>query len=168
MPNSHFPGIAAAAKIGGHPIHPMLVPFPIALLVAAFACDLVFWRTGNTFWAQAAFWSFAAAIITALAAALAGVTDFLGNDRIRALGDAWKHMLGNFLAVVLAGINLWLRYDDAAGAVLPWGLTLSTVIVLLLLYTGWKGGELVYRFRVGVRREEADAHPAVLRQGIVD
>jgi uncharacterized membrane protein len=133
----------------------MLIPFPIALLVATFACDVAFWSTANGFWADAAFWSLTAALVTALIAAGAGFMDFFGNDRIRAIPDAWHHMIGNLLAVALAGVNLWLRYaGDPAQAVLPWGLALSAVVVLLLLYTGWKGGELVYRHRVGVQPEE--------------
>lgn len=154
MTNHPLLGIATTAKIAAHPIHPMLIPFPIALLVATFVCDIIFWTTDNSFWADAAFWSLAAAIVTALIAAAAGFIDFLSNDRIRALSDAWQHMIGNLLAVVLAAINLWLRYTDAAQAIVPWGVTLSAVIVTLLLYTGWKGGELVYRYRVGVQPEE--------------
>jgi uncharacterized membrane protein len=87
-------------------------------------------------------------------AAVAGLVDFMGNQRIRALSDAWQHMLGNVVAVVLAIINFWLRYaGDAAGAVFPWGITLSAAIVVLLIYTGWKGGALAYNHRVGMQPE---------------
>jgi uncharacterized membrane protein len=155
MINRDLQGLATTAKLGGHPLHPMLIPFPMALLVATFVCDLVFWSTGDTFWARAAFWALSAAMVTALIAALAGFMDFLGNSRIRALSDAWQHMLGNLAAVVLAAVNLWLRYTgDYAQAILPWGLALSALVVLMLLYTGWKGGELVYRHRVGMQPEE--------------
>ena len=148
-------GIAATAKIGDHPIHPMLVPFPIALLIATLACDLIFASTGNAFWADAALWSLVAALVMAALAALAGLTDFLGNAQIRALTDAWHHMIGNIVAVLLALASLAIRLSQgSAEAVLPWGLILSVVVVLLLLYTGWKGGELVYRHRVGVTPEQ--------------
>ena len=149
-------GIATTAKIAAHPIHPMLVPFPIALLTATLVCDLIFWANGNGFWAQAAFWTLSGAIITALIAAVAGFADFLSNARIRALSDAWHHMLGNLFLVVLAVINWWLRYTgDVAQAILPWGLVLSVITMAGLLYTGWKGGELVYRWRVGMQPEES-------------
>jgi uncharacterized membrane protein len=165
MPEHRYPGPATTAKIGEHPVHPMLIPFPIALLVATFACDLIFWMTANRFWADAAYWSLVAAIVTALVAALAGFADFLGNSQIRAITDAWKHMLGNLFAVGLAGINLWLRHTgDVAAAVMPWGLILSAAVVALLLYTGWKGGELVYRHRIGVQPEDGTAHSAALRR----
>jgi uncharacterized membrane protein len=64
-------------------------------------------------------------------------------------------MLGNLFVVVLAVVNLWLRYTgDVAQSVIPWGLTLSVVIMAVLIYTGWKGGEPVYRWRVGMQPEE--------------
>ena len=169
MPDRDLPGIATTAKVGEHPLHPMLIPFPIALLVATLACDVVFWATENTFWADAAFWSLTAAIVTALVAAVAGLTDFFGNRQIRALSDAWQHMLGNVLAVALAVVNLWMRYaDGAAEAVFPWGITLSAVIVLMLLYTGWKGGTLVYHHRIGMQPEAPSEHasPYVTPAGI--
>ena len=99
-------------------------------------------------------WALGAGIVMAAVAALAGLTDFLGNARIRAINHAWHHMIGNVVAVVLAIVNFWIRWDQsAAGGVLPWGLVLSTVVFLLLLYTGWKGGELAYGQRVGMQPE---------------
>jgi uncharacterized membrane protein len=141
------------AHIAGHPIHPMLIPFPIAFLVATFVCDLVFWRTGNSGWSTAALYLLGAAILMAALAAVAGLMDFLGDERIRGLSAAWHHMIGNVVVVVLALINWYRRYTGGDAAVLPWGLVLSAIIVLLLLYNGWRGWEMVYRHRVGV--EEA-------------
>ena len=66
------------AHIAGHPIHPMLIPFPIAFLVATFVCDLVFWRTGNSGWSTAALYLLGAAILMAALAAVAGLMDFFG------------------------------------------------------------------------------------------
>ncbi|HEY8576185.1 MAG TPA: DUF2231 domain-containing protein [Devosia sp.] len=143
-------GLSTTAQIGGHPLHPMLIPLPIGLLVGTFACDLAFWGTGDTFWASAAFWALVGALVTAAIAAVAGFMDFFGNSKIRAIKDAWRHMVGNLVAVVLAVVSLWLRASSGAQVVLPWGLLLSTLVVVLILYTGWKGGELSYRHRVGM------------------
>lgn len=146
-----IPNPRSTAKIAGHPIHPMLVPFPIAFLVATFLCDLAFWRTGSPFWATAAMWLLAAALAMAVLTALAGLIDFLGDRSIRALSTAWLHFLGNGIAVVLALLNFVIRLRDGATAgVLPWGIWISLVVVLILLVTGWLGGELVFRHRVGV------------------
>jgi uncharacterized membrane protein len=141
----------STASIAGHPIHPMLIPFPIVFLVLALVADLVFWRSANSAWATVAMWSLGAGIVMALVAALAGFTDFFGDERIRRIGDAWQHMIGNLVAVLLAAINWYIRYryGDAAG-VFPWGIWISLATVLLLLFNGWKGWELVYRHHVAV------------------
>jgi uncharacterized membrane protein len=141
------------AAVAGHPLHPMLIPFPIAFLVSTFVCDLIFWRTGNPAWSTAALYLLGAALVMAGLAAVAGLTDFFGDERIRQMSSAWHHMIGNVIAVLLALINWYRRYADGDAAVLPWGLVLSTLVVLILLYTGWQGWGLVYKGRVGV--EEA-------------
>jgi uncharacterized membrane protein len=138
------------AKIADHPIHPMLIPFPVAFLVATLVCDLIFWRTGNAAWSTAALWLLGAALVMAAAAAIMGVIDFLGDAAIRDLSAAWHHMLGNVLAVLLSLWNWYRRYETGEAAVIPTGLLLSLVVVLILLYTGWRGWEMVYRHRVGV------------------
>jgi uncharacterized membrane protein len=63
-------------------------------------------------------------------------------------------MIGNVTAVVLALISFWIRYQyGVEQGARPWGLVLSTIIVILLVYTGWKGGDLVYRHRIGMHPE---------------
>ena len=91
----------STAKIAGHPIHPMLIPFPIAFFVATFVCDLVYWQTGNAAWANATIWLLGAGIVMAALAALAGLTDVIGEERIRGLADAWWHAGGNVIVVLI-------------------------------------------------------------------
>jgi uncharacterized membrane protein len=74
----------------------------------------------------------------------------LNDSRIRALNDVWLHAGGNILAVLIALYNWYLRYSSGESAVVPTGLILSLSVVLILLFTGWKGWNLVYRYRVGV------------------
>jgi uncharacterized membrane protein len=145
----------STANIMGHPIHPMLIPFPIAFLVATLVCDLTFWRTGNPAWATASLYLLGAALVMAALAAVAGVIDFLGDERIRNLSPAWHHMIGNVVAVVLSLWNWWRRYAaaDPGAVVVPTGLIISALVVLILLYTGWRGWEMVYRHRVAVYDE---------------
>jgi uncharacterized membrane protein len=144
----------STARFLGHPIHPMLVPFPIAFFIGAFLADLVYLRGHDPFWATAAFWLLAAGLAGAVLAALAGLTDFAGDRRIRGLTDAWMHMLGNVTVVVIEAVNLALRLGDPAAAVRSPGVYLSGAAFLLLGFTGWKGGDLVYRHRVGVPEAE--------------
>lgn len=141
------------AQIGGHPIHPMLIPFPIAFFVSAFVCDLAFWKTGNTMWATASLWLLGAGLVMAALAAVMGLIDVMGDQQIRNLNDAWLHAGGNVLAVVIELYNWYSRYAHGTSAVLPTGLVLSLIVVLILLFTGWKGWEMVYRHRVGVADE---------------
>src|SRR3954466_13632072 len=141
----------STAAIGDHPLHPMIIPFPVAFLVGAPIADLAFIGTGDGFWARAAIWLIGAGIVMALVAAVAGFTDFFTDARIRSLNDAWYHMVGNLAAVVLALINFYLRYAQGAeAAVKPWGVALSLIVVGILLFTGWKGWEMVYRHHVAV------------------
>lgn len=156
MDHEHNPH--STAKIAGHPIHPMLIPFPIALFVATLVADLVFWRSGLTGWGEATVYLLAGGLVMAALAAVAGITDFLGSHRIRHLNAAMPHLIGNAIAVLIELANLILRLRGGAGAILPWGLVLSAVVVAILLFTGWKGWEMVYRDHVGVSDETA--HPA--------
>jgi uncharacterized membrane protein len=147
----------STASIAGHPIHPMLIPFPIAFFVATFVCDVVFWQTSNTMWATAAIWLLGAGIIMAAMAALAGLTDVLGEPRIRALSDVWWHAGGNVVVVLIELYNWWIRYTAGTSAVVPEGLVLSLIVVCILVFTGWKGWDMVYRARVGVADEPGGA-----------
>ena len=145
--------IRSTAAIKGHPIHPMLVQFPIVLFLAALATDIAFAAKGWEGAAEASKWLLGAGIVGALLAALAGFTDFFGNSRIRELRDAWLHMFANLAAVVLEVLNFLLRMADerAAGSI---GLALSSVVAVILLFSGWKGGALVYRHGVGQARDQ--------------
>jgi uncharacterized membrane protein len=150
MSNPH-----STAHIAGHPIHPMLVPLPIAFFVAAFLCDLGYWQTANAAWATAAIWLLGAGLLSAAAAAVVGAIDFLGDQRIRALNDAWWHAGGNVVVVLIELYNWYARYAEGTAAVVPKGLLLSLIAVAILGFTGWKGGELVFRHRVAVADETA-------------
>jgi uncharacterized membrane protein len=137
----------STARIGGHPIHPMLIPFPIVCFILTFVCDILYTR-GQTDVAAATNWLLGIGLVMAALAALAGLTDFLGDKRIQG-ADAVKHMLANVTAVVLEVVNLVLRLKnpDFIGSS---GVYISGVVVLILLYSGWKGGDLVFRHGIGV------------------
>jgi uncharacterized membrane protein len=141
----------STAKIAGHPLHPMIVPFPIVFFVSALVTDVIFLQTGRPGFAEASMWLLGAGLVMAALAAVLGLTDFLGDRRVRALRTAWWHMSGNVIAVVLEAVNLYLRFAGGAEqAVAPAGVILSAVVTALLLFNGWMGWELVYRHRVGV------------------
>ncbi len=139
----------STARIGGHPIHPMLIPFPIVCFIGTLVTDIVFLSNHDPAWAIASRYLLGIGIVMAALAAVAGLTDFMGDTRIRHASDALKHMLANVTAVILEIVNFFLRLhsDAAIGRV---GVYLSVIVVLILLYSGWKGGDLVYRHGIGV------------------
>src|SRR3954453_1015400 len=139
----------STAKIADHPIHPMLIPFPIVCFVGAFVTDIVYKQNSDPGWATASMGLLGVGLVMAALAAVAGLTDYLGDERIRRLGDALKHMLANVTAVIIELVNLVLRLNNP-GFAQSTGVYLSGVVVLLLLYSGWKGGDLVYRHGIGV------------------
>lgn len=146
----------STAKIAGHPIHPMLIPFPITCLVGAFVTDLLFLYYGSDGFANASKWLLGFGIVTALAAATFGLIDFMGDDRIRRLNHAIQHMIANVSAVVVAIVNFAIRLGDETAQVGSLGVFLSGATVLILLFSGWRGGDLVFKHGVGV--DEAHRH----------
>ncbi len=155
MGTYHRHGVESTAAAFRHPIHPMLIPFPIASLIGALVTDFAFRASGNGFWADASFWLLLTGVVTGLIAAIPGMIDFSTIDRVRSLTSAWMHAGGNVVAVVLAIINLSLRWTDPAAGAQGWGLGLSLVTVALLGVTGWLGGELSYRHRIGAINDES-------------
>jgi uncharacterized membrane protein len=144
-------GITSTVAIAGHPLHPLLVTFPIAFLTGVFATDLGFWFTDDVFWARASVWLLGAGIVSGLIAALTGMMDFLKIDRVRKRRAGWAHMIGNVAALTLSLINWILRINNGiTEVILPTGIILSVIVATLLAITGWYGAELIYRHKVAV------------------
>lgn len=143
-------GVPSTVAIAGHPLHPLIVTFPIAFLTGVLGTDLGYWLTQDPFWARASVWLLGAGLLTGLLAAASGLMDFLKIDRVRKHSAGWIHGVGNAAAMFLSLINWVQRLGNAADAVLPLGIILSTVVATLLAVTGWYGAELIYRHKVAV------------------
>jgi len=137
----------STAVIGGHPLHVMLVPIPIACFVGTLLTDLAYWQTANMQWANMSAWLLTVGLVVSVFVVLFGAIDFFGDRRIRDLRTAWIHALGNGLALILSIFNAFIHSRDAYTSVVPEGLILSALTVLILLVTGWMGWELVYHGR---------------------
>ena len=140
----------STASIFGHPIHAMLVPFPVTCFIGAFVTDLIYSRTYNLQWQYFSIWLLTAGLIMGGLAALFGFVDYFGDRRVRRVRPANWHMALNLLAWLLSLINAFVHSRDGWTAVVPEGLILSGLVVLLLGVSGWLGQSLVYRHRVGV------------------
>lgn len=140
------------AQVARHPIHVMLVPIPITCFVGALITDIVYYFTAEMMWTDFSAWLLLVGLIVGVLAAIAGLTDFLGNGRIRNLSPAWLHLLGNLVALIVAFFNVLVHTRDAWTSVVPTGLILSIITVLILPVTGWLGWTMVYRHGVAVDR----------------
>jgi uncharacterized membrane protein len=137
-------------KFAGHPVHPMLIVFPLGLLATAVIFDIIYLVSGNAQWTLAAYYMVGAGVIGGLAAAVFGWLDWIAiprGTRARRIG-LW-HGAGNVVVVALFILSWILRRGTPevppTGAIVS-GLT-GAVIALL---TAWLGGELVDRLGVGV------------------
>jgi uncharacterized membrane protein len=144
------------AKLLGHPIHQMLIVFPLGLLAMAIIFDLIAIALGNGYWSEIAFWMIASGVVTGLLAAPFGFIDWLGipsGTRAQRLGAI--HGIGNVVVVALFAVS-WLLRRDVPAAPSALALVLSFMGGFLALGTGWLGGELVDRLAIGV---DEGAHP---------
>jgi len=145
-------GLPSTAAIAGHPIHPMMIPYPIAFLTTALATDVAARATGDRFWARTSEWLLAAGIISGLAAGAVGAIDYYTIRRAREKSVGKLHAYGNPIAIGLATLNLALRGRKGADGQAPGAgsIALTAGTAGLLGVTGWAGAELSYRHMVGV------------------
>lgn len=134
--------MASPASVAEHPIHPMLIVFPIGLWIFSFVCDLIYYfGTDNTLWNDVAYRAMAGGIIGAILAAVPGFIDYFSlTGRTRSI--ATVHMSLNLLIVVLFAVNLYIRSRGVAVESAP--ILLSVISIILLGVSGWLGGSLVY------------------------
>jgi uncharacterized membrane protein len=145
------------ASIFGHPIHPMLVVFPIGLWIFSLICDLI--RLGGgaaDAWSLVAYYAMVGGFIGALCAAVPGLIDLLyykGAAPVKKL--ALTHMAINLAAVVLYAINIWLRSGaEGPGVGFSAPVVLSIIGVAMIFVSGWLGGQMVHIYGVGVEGRE--------------
>lgn len=147
------------ASIYKHPIHPMLVVFPIGLWIFSLVCDLIrLAGAAADTWSIVALYTMVGGFIGALAAAVPGFIDLLfykgGAPPVKKI--ALTHMAINLTAVVLYAINIWLRAGGpgSTGTSMSVPVLLSIIGVALLCVSGWLGGQMVHVYGVGVEGRE--------------
>jgi uncharacterized membrane protein len=138
------------AKLFGHPIHPMLIVFPLGLLATAVAFDIVGLVGSQTSWFGISYWMIAPGIIGGMLAAVFGLIDWIGipsGTRAKTIGLLHG---GTNVVVVLLFTGSWFMRGGATNTPSNGALTLSFIAIILALVGGWLGGELVDRLGVGV------------------
>lgn len=159
-------------KLFGHPIHPMLIVFPLGLLATAVIFDILYLIYNNPELTIAAYWMIIAGIVGGLIAALFGFIDWLGipgGTRAKTIG--LTHAVGNVAVLALFALSWFIRGDNENFVPGGAALLFSFAGVLLSLFTGWLGSEMVYRLAVGVDRganldaaSSLSGEPAITRQ----
>ncbi|HEX8181208.1 MAG TPA: DUF2231 domain-containing protein [Pyrinomonadaceae bacterium] len=138
-------------KVFGHAAHPILIVFPLGLLATSVIFDILYMATSNQQFPVVSYWMIAAGIIGGLVAAVPGFVDWLAIPKdTRAKRVGLIHAIGNDLVLILFAVSWWLRRGMPNQAPDTLALALAIVAVLLSLFTGWLGGELVERLAVGV------------------
>ncbi|HBT02845.1 MAG TPA: hypothetical protein DEB47_24065 [Citreicella sp.] len=136
----------------GHPIHAMAVAFPVALTFCTLGGDLLYWWTGDAFWARAALWAAGTSFLFGMLAGISGTAELLLVPGIRSRASAWTHFIIAVTLLSLLGANWGHRLDGYEAAVLPYGLLLSGLSAIVVAATGWHGGKLVFDYRLGTSK----------------
>lgn len=149
--------MSSPASIWGHPIHPMLIPFPIALWVFSLVADLIYFWGSDPVWEWVAFYTLAGGIVGAVLAAVFGIIDYFSiKDRKVSSIAAWHARL-NVLALLIFAASFYLRTTNGSRMVnesltIPVGLSVAGVILITI--SGWLGGELVFKRGVAVNPQD--------------
>ena len=141
--------IGSAIAVAGHPLHAMLVHFPIAFVVATLGIDILYWWSADPFWVQVGIWSASAAFLFGVLASIVGTLELLAVPGIRVRVASWNHAIAAMVLVAIAGANAGLRLYFPE-AVLPNGLMLSTLASMAVAFAGWHGGKLVFDHGIGL------------------
>ena len=150
LPFLHW--MRAKARLLGHPIHPMLIVFPLGLLTVAAIFDIIYISTHNGHLADLSYWMIATGIIGGLIAAVFGLIDWLGiPESTRAKYIGLIHGLSNVVVVILFIVSWFMRRPNPAAPGMT-AMMLGWIGIVIALFAGWLGGELVYRLNVGVDR----------------
>lgn len=147
--------VVSRMAIHGHPLHPILIHFPVAALLGLVATDLAWLWTADAFWARAGLWLAGVGALGGWVSGMAGLIDLTTVRKVRRLVTAWSHAIMAVMLLSLASLNWLLRLSDPAAVIWPWGLYLSLVTGGLIAVTGFLGGKMVYEFAVGVDTGQA-------------
>jgi len=140
--------MASPASIHKHPIHPMLIVFPIGLWVFSLVCDVVYHAgSQNALWKEMAFYTMLGGVVGAILAAVPGFIDYLSLQDAHVRRIATTHMLLNLVVVALFIFNLGLRFTGSS-EIFP--VILSGISIAILSVAGWLGGSMVYEHQVAV------------------
>ncbi|AMD02320.1 DUF2231 domain-containing protein [Halomonas chromatireducens] len=145
--------IKSRAAIAGHPLHPVMIHFPIACLMLVVASDGAFLYTEDLFWARVSLWLAGIGALGGWVASIAGLIDLITVRRIRQMILGWCHAILAVMMLSLASLNWLWRFKDPVD-LLPWAVGLTLMTAGLIALAGILGGMLVYDEAVGVEIDD--------------
>jgi uncharacterized membrane protein len=148
--------VYSKVKLFGHPIHPMLVAYPIAFYTSTLVGFIIYAATNDHFWLRLTIAANAAAVVMAMLAAVPGFIDWtFGIPRgARAKTHGFRHMILNVASLTLFAITLLVYRDEwseSSDATVTLGIILAGSGVLLTIAAGFHGWMLIQDDHVGVR-----------------
>jgi uncharacterized membrane protein len=156
--------IVSRMSIYGHPIHPMLIHFPVAALLGLIGTDIAYFVSGDFFWARAGVWLAGVGALGGWISGTIGLLDLIIVEQIRRLITAWCHGILAVMLLSLATLNWLIRFDAPEVHILPWGIYLSLLGGAVISLTSFIGGHLVYDQAVGVNPEKIDERRQRIRK----
>lgn len=168
VPEQRSPTVESRVAIHRHPLHPIVVVYPIASLSLLLPADLLHLWTGDAFWATAAWWLNVLGLVAGLAAAVLGICDMFLIRVARRHVSVWNHFIAGVMLLSLAALGVWLRLADPA-ATWPWLVLQSGLALMMVVVVGWLGGTLTFGHGIGVyghreRDDQSDARDRALEE----
>lgn len=150
------------ARIAGHPIHAMLIAFPVAFYTATVVTIFVFLATRDPFWYTVALYANIAGVVTAAVASAPGLVDLSGLERgSHARATGFRHAGFNIMGLVLFAGSAGSLWSNTETLDVTAPLILSILGMLATLAAGWLGWTLVQTHHVGVHTiaDDETFHP---------
>ncbi|MFB2566542.1 DUF2231 domain-containing protein [Rhizobium sp. IMFF44] len=142
----------AAHPLPPRPLYSLIIPIPMVCFLGTLATDVAYWGTAEMMWADASAWLLTVGLLFGLLAVIAMIVDALGRRLSSMRGPVWLYSICNALIFVLSFFNALVHSRDAWTSVVPTGLILSSVVVVLVLFSGWIRRALIYRRDRGAER----------------
>lgn len=152
-PDPELTSTPSAVAVAGHPLHPMMVTFPIAFLLAALPSDMAYLYFGDPFWARMSLWLVGAGTLMGTLAGIAGTIELFSIPGVRRRVAAWNHFVASVMLLSVSFANWAWRLPDMEAAIAPWGLAMSVLTALMVGFAGWLGGGLVFEHQIGIENE---------------
>lgn len=136
----------------GYALYPVAVAVPTLCFIGTLLTDFAYWKSAEMMWADFSAWLVSTGVVFGFIALIVWIADLIRGPFVRAQLPAWPYAVANLVALVLGTLNMLVHTRDAWTSVVPWGLTLSAVVAVLVVVAGWMGRTAALREAIAVRQ----------------